>query len=448
MHAAFYCLTTLTLISATLAAQTSLPQLPPRRDQDSIATLRARAKLVVIDVVVTGKDRASRKGLKQSDFTLTESGAPQILNSFQEHTGLTPTEALKYPPLPPLPPGTFTNYTPIPTNSAVNILLLDALNTPLQDQTFVRSQLFDYIKKAQPGTSIAIFGLTTHLRMMQSFTSSPETLREAIKIASGKSSPLLDNPVGGGTTESLPEQMAEFGPNPAQAAGALQELESMQSSFELQLRAKYTLEALNVLARFLANIPGRKNLVWFSGSFPINILPDGNASNPFQTFASAENEYRDTANLLAHSQVAVYPVDARGLMTQPMFEASNSGVRYIRDSNAMSSDLENFFASQATEHCTMLRMAEDTGGEAFINTNGLAQAVSRAIESGSNYYTLTYSPTNTKWKGDFRKVQVKLSQPGYKLFYRRGYFADDTNSPSTALNLAPVAPPPCRCSDG
>ena len=447
------CTLSIFLFTASIRAQTppadSVKQAPPtqsqplqRRDQAAIATLHVRAKLVIIDVVVTGKDRAPYKGLKQSDFTLTEAGVPQAIKSFEEHTGITPTEALKFPPLPPLPPGIFTNYTPTPINSAVNLLLLDALNTPLQDQTFVRNQLLDYVKKARPGTSIAIFGLTTRLSMLQGFTSSPDVLREAIKITSGKSSPLLDDPVGGRPAESITDQMSEFGPNPAQAAGALADFESMRTSFQLQLRAKYTLDALNVLAHFLANIPGRKNLIWFSGSFPINILPDGDTGNPFLAVASAENEYRDTTNLLTRSQVAVYPVDARGLTTAPMFDASSSGAAYARNPRAMGSDLMKFSASQAAEHSTMLRMAEDTGGEAFINTNGLSQAVSKAIDSGSNYYTLTYTPTNTRWKGDFRRIQVKLSQPGYKLFYRKGYYADDPDSPSTAMNLAPPKPGP------
>jgi VWFA-related protein len=436
--------TALFFASATLTAQTSQSPLPPRAQQpqlqsrigaspEAMATIRARAKLVVIDVVVTGKDRAPFKGLKQQDFTLTENGVPQTFKAFEEHTGLTPTEALKFPPLSTLPPGIFTNYTPTPINSAVNILLLDALNTPFKDQTFVRDQLLDYVKKAKPGTSVAIFGLTTQLHLLQGFTSDPETLRKAVKLTQGKFSPLLDDAVGGGTTESLTDQMAHFGPSLSDAAAGLSNLESMQQSFQLQMRAKYTLDAMSILARYLANIPGRKNLIWFSGSFPVDILPDGDAADPFLAVASSEAEYRETTNLLARSQVAVYPIDARGLMTLPMFSAANTGSKYVRNPTAMGKDINKFFAQTADEHGTMRRMAEDTGGEAFVNTNGLSQAVSKAIDEGSNYYTLAYTPTNTEWKGDFRKISVKLSQSGYKLAYRHGYYADDPNSPNSAL---------------
>ncbi len=77
----------------------------------------------------------------------------------------------------------------------------------------------------------------------------------------------------------------------------------------------------------------------------------------------------------------------------------------------------------------MIEMAEETGGKAFMNTNDLSRSVTRAIEAGSNYYTLTYSPTDTNWNGDFRPIQVKLQQPGLTLAYRRGYYADNPNAP-------------------
>ena len=75
----------------------------------------------------------------------------------------------------------------------------------------------------------------------------------------------------------------------------------------------------------------------------------------------------------------------------------------------------------------MYAMAEDTGGQAFVNTNDLTQAVSKAISNGSNYYTLTYSPSNMDWDARFRAIKVKVDQPGVKLTYRNGYFAVDPN---------------------
>jgi hypothetical protein len=87
----------------------------------------------------------------------------------------------------------------------------------------------------------------------------------------------------------------------------------------------------------------------------------------------------------------------------------------------------DFMTQTAQEHETMFAMAEDTGGQAYVNTNGLTQAVAKAIENGSNYYTLTYSPANTQWDERFRAIKVKLDQPNVKLTYRNGYYAVDPN---------------------
>ena len=421
---------------------------PAPQPANSGVTLRASTQLVVVDVVVTDSKQNPIQGLKASDFTLLEKNVPQQIKNFEEHKSFPPAEAARLQPIPKLPPGVFTNYSPIPVSHTLNVLLLDTLNTPLKDQAFVRDQLRKYLNGAPPGDRIAIFGLSTRLYLLQGFTSDPETLKAAVNQKNLKSSPLLDDAVGGGTgPESLSDMMSGFGNNPgmAQAVANVQQFEAETSSFQLQLRARYTLDALNQLARGLSGLPGRKNLIWFSGSFPINILPDGDIQNPFAVVASAEDEFRETTNLLTASQVAVYPVDARGLMTAPMYNASNSGKKYASSPTAFTKDLQKFSQQTADEHSTMLQMAEETGGRAFINTNDLAHAVTQAIEAGSNYYTLYYSPTDTNWNGNFRKIQVKLQQQGYNLAYRRGYYADNPNAPlkKGALPVTtPGTPPP------
>ncbi|HEY6376821.1 MAG TPA: VWA domain-containing protein, partial [Edaphobacter sp.] len=244
---------------------------------------------------------------------------------------------------------------------------------------------------------------------------------------------LLNDAVSGGPgPESMSDMMSDTmgnDPDAAQVIANVQQFEAQQQSFQLQLRARYTLDAMNQLARYLSGLPGRKNLIWFSGSFPISILPDGDLQDPFAVMADSEDEFRDTTNLLSASQVAVYPVDARGLMVSPNISAANSGSKYARNPTAFAKDETKFFQQTAAEHSTMLQMAEQTGGHAFINTNGLSQAVAKAIDSGSNFYTLVYSPTNTNWNGSFRKIQVRLQQQGLTLAYRRGYYADDPNAP-------------------
>jgi VWFA-related protein len=342
-------------------------------------------------------------------------------------------------------PGSFTNFSPAPTNGALNILLLDTLNTPLQDQAYARAQILKFLKSSPPGVPMAIFGFNSQLRLLQGFTSDPQILRDAIagKKYVTQGSSLFNNPTtGDGASSPTPYQsvMDALGNSPGSEtiSANLAQFQAQLDAQMLILRARYTLDAFNQLARYLSRLPGRKNLIWFSGSFPLNILPNPDLKSPFEAQASMEDEFRETVNLLSLSQVAVYPVDARGLMNSPAFDASVGGVsantaskKGYADGAAFNKAQQKFFEDTAAEHGTMLAMAEQTGGKAYFNTNGLTEAVANAVSSGGNYYTLAYSPANKEWKGEFRKIEVKLAQQGYTLDYRRGYYANADDALAT-----------------
>lgn len=416
-------------------------------------TLHAGTQLVIVDVVV--QDRAGHPihGLTRDNFVLTEQKKSQTIRNFEEHTAS--ADQKPGPMLPPMPAGVFTDYTPVAPDSTLNILLVDALNTPMKDQAYVRQQLLDYVKHARRGMRVAVFGLTNRLIMLQGFTSDPEVLRAAVEHhLTARGSSLLDDPVGGGSgQESMSDAMQDAGSMVsnnaafAQALASVQQFEAEQEAMQTHMRAQYTLDAFNALAHYLSNFPGRKNLIWFSGSFPLQIEPDPTLNDPFAVMMDTNAEFRETTNLLTLAQTAVYPIDARGLMTPPMFSAANSGKKYARSPSAFANDSQKFFQSQADEHMTMEQMASDTGGHAFYNTNGLADAVAKALDAGANYYTLTYNPADKNWNGSFRNIHVELAgsaaAEGLKLEYRHGYYADDPQKPpkKTELLAKPVTTP-------
>jgi len=412
-------------------------------DKSSSPTLHATAKLVIVDVTVTDGRGDPVRGLKQSDFRVIEGKTPQTIRNFEEHIGVavnSPTaEQAK------LEPGVFTNATTTPGNPEVNVLLLDMLNTPMQDQSFVRGQLLKYLASAKPGTRIAIFGLTTRLLMLQPFTTDTEALRRAIDRSHPNASTTMTEKVGGkeDIAASLAADLsAQLAVSP-QMAYALAEFDATEKNLDQSLSAQYTLRALNQLARYLAGVPGRKNLIWFSEAFPIDFQPrmslpgGGTALNPFAGAASWDSEYRETLNLLARSRIAVYPIDARGLVPSPALQAS-----FSRGQGGFSKEI---FES----HSTMFDLADQTGGKAFVNTNGLAQAVETVVDAASNYYTLSYAPTDANAHGEYRGIRVQLDGGNYKLAYRRGYYAD-SNAPTPSkpdlVKSAPsfVTPPPTQ----
>ena len=89
--------------------------------------------------------------------------------------------------------------------------------------------------------------------------------------------------------------------------------EALQNVVRTGLRASLTLNGFDLLARYLVGIPGRKNVIWFSGGFPLDVEPDVNDNdpNPTESVVRNDEEVRKTDNLLTRAQVAVYPVDAR-----------------------------------------------------------------------------------------------------------------------------------------
>jgi VWFA-related protein len=424
---------------AAPAASNPAPSSPP----PGTLNLQVHVPLVVEDVVVLDRDDRPVHGLKASDFTVTEDGKPQIPQSFEEHAAVTGQQAAAAPRPPKLGMNIFTNVTTTPANSSLNILLLDALNTPMNDQVYVRQQMLKYLKALPPGIRVAIFGLSTRLYILQGFTSDPAVLKAAVdsRRANAKASSLMDDPISGAPVEQMSDYASDAmgnDPNSATIIANMQQFEAETQTFQTTLRTQYTLAAMSQLARYLSGLPGRKNLIWFSGSFPLNILPDETLQDPFAATASYEDDVRKTTDLLARSQVAVYPVDARGLFSDPALGAPQKAPNFSRNPAVFATMNSRFMQQTAQEHGTMDKIAEDTGGKAFYNTNGLKEAVEQAVNFGSNYYTFSYTPANHKWDGRYRKITVKAIQSGWRLYYRKGYLADDPEAETRGQKVLPV----------
>jgi len=408
---------------------------PPSADDKAVPTLRATSQLVVVDVVATDKSGKPVHGLQASDFTVMENNTPQRLRSFEEHSTLTNSA----PPPPPLPAGVFTNQPEVPPGGAVTILLLDSLNTPITDQTYLHQQLMAYLKSAQPGQRTAIFGLSDHLILLQGFAADPALLRKAMENIKVKASTIRSDVMGGGVQQSAADTFQDANdPLFAELAANLRQWETQQQSLELQMRAKYTIDAFNQLAVSLSAIPGRKNLIWLSASFPLNVMPDttnnlatdsstpanDNFLNAFEGEADMQDLFHAAITRLSRSQVAVYPIDVRGVTQSPVFSAdSTRNYTGARGAQRMSADQNQFISDTAAENGTMLSLAKATGGRAFIGTNDLASAVKESVDQGSNFYSLSYSPTNTSMDGKARNIRVQVSHTGLTLAYRTTYYA-------------------------
>jgi VWFA-related protein len=446
----------LMLFAFLLTPATVLP-LRSQSTQDVVAaipTLHTSTQLVVVNVTVRDRNGKPVSNLPQNSFEVREDNKPQPLRYFGEQhpepatsNGAGRAEADRT-----LPPGVFTDLAPESGKGPLDVLLLDSLNTPIKDQAYLRSQLLEYLQQMKPGTNVAIFGLASRLYLLQGFSTSPEVLRRALTHTMISPSTLLpDTADSNASVTTGSEAVADSAGTPPPAPGGssatsqildtaavLSQFEADIEAYQTQVRIQTTVDALNALAHYLSVLPGRKNLLWFSGSFPLTLLPDPTAGSQATSTFLVNELVKNTTALLAQAQVAVYPIDARGLVVNPAFDASRSGERYGRSATAFAQDVTRFQSGLAQEHNTESIVAEQSGGHAFFNTNSLAAAASAAIEDGSNYYVLEYRPTNRAESDAYRNIEVKLQgaavASGYTLEYRRGYYP--VGSPDVAKSVA------------
>jgi VWFA-related protein len=429
------------LLSAQ-AAQTAT------KDENDFPVVKVDARTVVVDVVVTDKNGKPVQGLHKSDFQLAEDGHGQKSVSFEEHTGMRSAPV----DLPALPPNIFLNVPRVKPADAVTVLLLDSLNTPFADQNNVRTQILKYLKKPQPGMRMAIFGLGARLHLIQGFSDNPELLAKvlnSVKRGAGpQASDLLQTKGEIDLSESSTnELLAMAGPQDyAQVlaeANAITQFWSEQTASQTDVRVLATLNAFQQMATYLAAVPGRKNVVWFSSSFPVGIFADPAINDGFSVQREYAEAVRKTDAMLTAAQVAIYPVAAEGLTNDQLFDADQHTQNVNTQQQLQQQQMVNVqtnFSKRSTDHLNMDQIAKDTGAQAFVNTNGLAEALARVVEIGSNYYTLSYIPSNPSTDGKFRKIQVKLSERNMRLSYRRGYFALDEKEARRAASK-PAADP-------
>jgi len=444
-----------TLAQATAAANAA--DAPPSQ----VTTLKADVRRVAVDVVVTDAKGRPVTGLTQADFKVEEDKVPQPVRFFDVHSVALKSDFVA-PKIPPLPPNTFLNLAKAPEFGTPTVILYDALNTPLTEQDYGHKQILDLIRHRRPGTQIAIFILTGKLHLLQGFTDDTDLLAAA--LASKKGSPqttTLLRPSGDiAWTPMTGNPPNDKGEDPDKEFNAFVDRARILDGYGQEAlqdkRVELTLNALTDIGRFLASLPGRKDLIWLSSAFPVGVLPDSTiTANNMQHDQSARNysgQIEQATDLLNRSHVSVYPVDIRGVRANSDLNAAANaaygagGLKVIRGSpgattfNNLNLSQQRFIQRDEATRATMDLIAEDTGGHAFSGTNGLQEAVNSAMNDGSTYYALTYEPTNPKYDGSLRHIKVTLRNPGYNLSYRRTYYADDLEAAARKVADAPQNP--------
>jgi VWFA-related protein len=402
-------------------------------------------KLVLVDVVVTDKSGKKVTGLKAEDFVLQEKGKTQKIALFTPPTDAKASES------PQLGPGILSNRPEFRNSGGPpTVLVLDAANAEFKDQAYARQQMLKFVKEQyKPGQRVAIFTLTNSLNLLQDFTSDPEVLKKALEIYHPQQPELAKAPAPPATNSLGAVNGGRGAEATAALVNALRSFQDVQLSYQTERRVDITLQAMRSLSRMLSGIPGRKNIVWVTAAFPFSLIP-GNRSvseaeleeslptiSPLGLGArsagsAASNdrglhlmEVRQVQSQLASAQIAIYPIDARGLMTavDPIEEQKDNGGPY-NFGGAAEVRMSDAQASQET----MREMASETGGIAYVNQNEIEIGVVNALADSSSSYTLGYYPEDKKWDGKYRSLKIKMNHDGMEARYRRGYFAVDPSN--------------------
>jgi VWFA-related protein len=318
----------------------------PSHSSNDAYTLHAAAHLVVLDVSVFDWKGLPVTGLTKDDFHLLEDGHEQNIRHFEEHAPIDPEVARQRlaEVANKLPANTFTNFKPIPTPPAVNVVVIDEATTEPNLQYGFYQDLAIYFKTVPPGTPFIIFRLDKKLQMVQGLTMDP-----AVELAAVE--PIRTKHL------SLPNR--SFVVN-RQIVGS----------------------AVDQLTSYLAGIPGRKTLLWFTAQLGIDLSSTGEHGDPIE-----QDLFCKWTDQLKQNRIDAYRLGA-GFHEDKVY--SGLGCRASRDSG-----------------------------------NSIATVVNNA----AHYYTISYTPTNANWDGHYRKVKLNLngkaasSTKGGGVDYREGYYA-------------------------
>jgi len=372
----------------------------PVGDLSDERMLRATARLVEVDVVAEDDQGGPVVDLKTEDLLVLDEGREERIVSFSGPPS--PDDLTAGDPV--QPPNTFTNRVErtLRGSPSVTAILLDGLNTPQAARSYARREVLDFVRRIPPGAVVSLYTLGRGLSVLADFsTDAPELVRALEAYRADLSA----------ASEEVALDGADAGPDPFSAW--LEELKLDLIEHYAEDRALRTIRSLVAIAHHLERVPGRKSLVWVSGSFPAWVgrdsvpLPRGEGSRE----RSFRPEIERAARALASSNLAIYPVDARGLRAATEYDPARSRI----DREMKMADRSGF--------ATMDALAERTGGQAFYNTNDLGAALREAAGDARSAYRLGYQPSHEEWNGRFRRIEVRVRRPGVRLRHRSGYFA-------------------------
>src|SRR5277367_272581 len=346
--------------------------------------LKTNTRLIAVDVIATDSHGNVARGLKAEDFEITEehAGAQKIVK-FEFVDASAPAAPLPPNGLMAASPGApylYSNLLPDRMRVAPTVMLMDALNTNIQNQSEVHQHMLALLKTLPTSTPIAVFVLGHSLHVVQSFTTDPALLRAAVDHTLRP--PDIEQSAQDDPDSPSNVALDQNGGIETPANLGLEDFEKTEFEQQMSIRVDETTDAMVSISKFLGGYPGRKNLLWFSESFPIWIAPAAAfGSDPFAGTEVYTDKVRRATDALTDARIAVYPVDARGLEVNQLYSVTqNPHMNQQNPGAGFGGQLSRDNNSRIDAQATMQQFAEETGGKTCLNTNDLSGCVQQALD--------------------------------------------------------------------
>ncbi len=394
---------------------------------DQAPKFRTQTNLVLIPVQVRNHNEHV-PDLKQDVFTLLEDGKPQKIAVFEEVR--TTTQRLQPAPV---GPHEFTNeLIGSPETARYTIIAIDRINTGAMDMNRVRQGLTSFLAHtADTGEPIRLISIELNgIRMLQDFTTDPRAIAAALERSTKsatkteQSSVNLDETLAERENQILAAE-ASGSLSAEQAAQYLKTLDNTkdqeQSVIAFQERSTRinSLEALQQVALSLTGLPGRKSLVWASSGYPFSsMVRQGRTAVRYDFSQVGEATALDayTTQLLSSANIAMYPVDARGLVNTA-WDAMDPSHKY----SPTYAEKDARQQSNQDVLTTFERLAAGTGGKPCYNRPELTNCFKEALDDSRDYYMLGFYVDSKNTKEGWHKLQVKVEEKGANIRARNGF---------------------------
>jgi VWFA-related protein len=385
------------------------PQPPPASNKNvpgGKATIRSTVSLVEIDVQITGRDGKPVKGLKQEQFSITEDGKLQKISTF-EYSDIEQIETAGNSDTAPItvPLGSVSTPEEIKTvvrDHRMIVLFFDL--TSLQAEDLLRSTRAaqKYLQEQMtPADLVGIVAFGNTLKVVANFTNDRELLKQSI-----------DALVPG--HEAALAQLADAATAANGEAAITEDTGAAFTADDTDFNVFNTdrkLAAVEALCEVLENVPGKKSIVQFT-------------SGVTQTGEENRSELIAATNAANRSNVSIYTVDSRGLLTATPGGDASVGAS---GGNALFTGATVVSQSQARQDSreTLATLAGDTGGRSFFDVGDFGKVFQSVQNDTSGYYLVGYYSTNAATDGAWRRIHVKIDSlpSGSHIRAREGYYA-------------------------